>query len=94
MALSQSLLPVSASRLLATGGGAFNNFLIQRVTEQLKELNIEVVVPDAKLVNYKEAMIMAFIGVLRWRQENNVLSSVTGAVRDSIGGALWMGQQA
>jgi anhydro-N-acetylmuramic acid kinase len=94
MALSQSLLPVSASRLLATGGGAFNNFLIQRVTEQLKELNIEVVVPDAKLVNYKEAMIMAFIGVLRWRQENNVLSSVTGAVKDSIGGALWIGQDA
>ena len=50
--------------------------------------------PDEKLVQYKEAMIMAFIGVLRWRQENNVLSSVTGATRDSIGGALWIGQEA
>jgi anhydro-N-acetylmuramic acid kinase len=37
---------------------------------------------------------MAFISVLRWRQENNVLSSVTGAVKDSIGGALWIGQEA
>jgi anhydro-N-acetylmuramic acid kinase len=37
---------------------------------------------------------MAFIGVLRWRQEYNVLASVTGAERDSIGGALWMGQEA
>lgn len=82
------------SKLLATGGGAFNTFLIQQLREQLKELNIEVMVPDTNLINYKEALIMAFIGVLRWRQENNVLSSVTGAVRDSIGGALWTGQEA
>lgn len=81
-------------RLLATGGGAFNTFLIQQLQEQLKELGIEVVVPHEKLVNFKEALIMAFIGVLRWRQEHNVLSSVTGAVRDSIGGALWNGQEA
>ena len=53
-----------------------------------------MVIPDPKLVSYKEALIMAFIGVLRWRQEYNVLSSVTGAARDSIGGALWTGQEA
>ncbi len=81
-------------QLLATGGGVFNQFLLNRIKEYLKELKIEVIVPDAKLVNYKEALIMAFIGVLRWRQENNVLSSVTGAARDSIGGALWTGQEA
>ncbi len=81
-------------QLLSTGGGVFNSFLLNRVKENLEELNIEVIVPDAKLVNYKEALIMAFIGVLRWRQENNVLSSVTGSARDSIGGALWTGQEA
>jgi anhydro-N-acetylmuramic acid kinase len=81
-------------KLLATGGGAFNTFLIQRLSDSLKELNIEVVVPDKKLVNFKEALIMAFIGVLRWRQEYNVLPSVTGASRASIGGALWTGQEA
>ncbi len=81
-------------KLLATGGGAFNTFLIQQLQEHLKKYGIEVVVPDEKLVNFKEALIMAFIGVLRWRQEYNVLSSVTGAVRDSIGGALWNGQEA
>ena len=81
-------------KLLATGGGAFNTFLIQSLKNSLKELNIEVIVPDKKLVNFKEALIMAFIGVLRWRQEYNVLSSVTGAARDSIGGALWTGQEA
>jgi anhydro-N-acetylmuramic acid kinase len=62
--------------------------------DKLAELNIEVIVPDAKLVNYKEALIMALIGVLRWREEYNVISSVTGAARASVGGALWMGQEA
>ncbi len=89
-----SVSPTTSSRLLATGGGAFNTFLIERLKAQLKELNIDLIVPDKNLVNYKEALIMALIGVLRWRQEYNVMSSVTGAVRDSIGGALWLGQEA
>ncbi|MDZ4806903.1 MAG: anhydro-N-acetylmuramic acid kinase [Bacteroidota bacterium] len=91
---TNSKLETHKSKLLITGGGAFNTFLIQRLREQLKKLNIEVMVPDTNLINYKEALIMAFIGVLRWRQENNVFSSVTGAARDSIGGALWTGQEA
>ena len=86
--------PTSNIQLLSTGGGSHNRFLVNRLKAALKELNIEVIVPDAKLVNFKEALIMAFIGVLRWRQEYNVLSSVTGSVRDSIGGALWTGQEA
>lgn len=82
------------SKLLVTGGGAFNTFLVQQLLEALRPMNIDVVVPEETLVQYKEALIMAFIGVLRWRQEYNVLSSVTGAQRDSIGGALWIGQEA
>lgn len=81
------------ARILVTGGGAFNHFLIQQLTHELKELGIAVSVPDERLIKYKEAMIMAFIGVLRWRQEYNVLSSVTGASRNSINGALWIGQE-
>ncbi|HEV8507890.1 MAG TPA: anhydro-N-acetylmuramic acid kinase [Chitinophagaceae bacterium] len=81
-------------KLLVTGGGAFNTFLVSRLTDELKQMQIDLVVPDEKLIQYKEAMIMAFMGVLRWRQEYNVLSSVTGASRDSIGGALWIGQEA
>jgi len=80
-------------RLLATGGGAFNTFLINRLQEELQPLGVSVVVPDEKLVNFKEALVMALIGVLRWREEYNVLASVTGAQRNSIGGALWMGQE-
>ena len=84
----------SSRKLLVTGGGAFNTFLIGRLSEALASLNIEVVVPKETIVKYKEALVMALIGVLRWRQEYNVLASVTGAQRNSIGGALWIGQEA
>lgn len=85
----QPLFPEQKARMLATGGGALNSFLVERIRDQLADLRVELVVPGVSLVNYKEAMVMAFIGVLRWRQENNVLSSVTGAARDSVGGAVW-----
>jgi anhydro-N-acetylmuramic acid kinase len=83
----------SPVRMLVTGGGAHNAFLVARLRARLAELGVEVVVPDAAIVDYKEALVMALIGVLRWREENNVLASVTGASRDSIGGAVWIGQE-
>ncbi len=91
---SDSRLRTQDSRLLATGGGVFNTFLTERISNHLQSLNIELIIPGENLVKYKEALIMALIGVLRWRQEYTVLSSVTGASRDSIGGALWNGQDA
>lgn len=99
MQIAYSIQKLSANKpiegkLLVTGGGAFNQFLISRLTAMLQSFSIEVVVPDAKLVNYKEALVMALIGVLRWREEYNVLNSVTGARRSSIGGAVWIGQEA
>lgn len=81
-------------KMLATGGGAFNSFLITRLKQELYGYNIDVIVPDAMLINYKEALVMALIGVLRWREEYNVLNNVTGAERSSIGGAVWIGQEA
>ena len=85
-------------KMLVTGGGAHHHFLIGRLRELLAPLGVEPVVPssdtDKDLIDYKEALVMALIGVLRWREENNVLSSVTGASRDSIGGAVWIGQEA
>jgi len=98
---AERLVPGPAAagrRMLVTGGGAHNHCLIGRLTELLAQLGVEVVVPsadtDKALIDYKEALVMALIGVLRWREENNVLSSVTGASRDSIGGAVWIGQEA
>jgi anhydro-N-acetylmuramic acid kinase len=80
-------------KMLVTGGGAFNDFLIERLRDALKIFNIEVVVPGENLIKYKEALIMGLLGVLRWREEDTVMSSVTGASRNSIGGAVWMGQE-
>lgn len=81
-------------QLLITGGGAHNSFLVNRIKEELLPLNINVVVPEKNIVDYKEALVMALLGILRWREQNTVLSSVTGAKRDSIGGAVWIGQEA
>lgn len=81
------------SRLLVTGGGAFNTYLLERIRHYAQPQGVTVEVPDAQLINYKEALVMALMGVLRWRQENNVFASVTGARRSSVGGALWMGEE-
>ncbi len=81
-------------QLMITGGGAFNKFLISRIERLLQEINFEVVIPEDEVVIYKEALIMALLGTLRWREQNTVLFSVTGALRNSIGGALWLGTEA
>ena len=83
----------SGSKMLVTGGGAHNNFLIERIRAMVSEFNIEVVVPEKNIVDFKEAIVMALIGVLRWREETNTFASVTGASANSIGGAVWIGQE-
>ena len=80
--------------MLVTGGGARNIFLINRLKESLAGLNVSIETPADDLIDFKEAIIMALIGVLRWREENNTIASVTGASRDSIGGCVWIGQEA
>ena len=71
--------------ILVTGGGAHNKILIQNIQALTKT---QIIIPDSLTINYKEALIFAFLGVLRIRNEINILKSVTGAVSNSIGGAL------
>lgn len=73
--------------LLITGGGAFNLHLLERIH---KNGSLQVVVPDKETINFKEALIFAFLGVLRMRNEPNCLQSVTGALRDNVGGAIYL----
>lgn len=87
---ARQLSPAGESMLI-TGGGALNQYLVTRIASHLAPLGIHVEVPDSETVQYKEALIMAVLGVLRWREEETVIQSVTGASRPSIGGALWMG---
>ena len=82
---------LSNQKMMITGGGALNRYLVSRIANHLAPLGIGVEVPDLQTVLYKEALIMALLGALRWREEETVLQSVTGASRASVGGALWMG---
>lgn len=74
-------------KLLATGGGALNTFLIQLLSERLKG-NVKLIVPEKKIIDFKEALVFALLGALRMRNEVNVLKSVTGAKQDSSSGAI------
>ncbi len=79
-------LPNKNGKLLATGGGAYNDFLIERIQFWLP--NLEIIIPDKKTIEFKEALIFALLGVLKLRNEINVLSSVTGAKKDHSSGVI------
>lgn len=74
-------------KLLITGGGAHNKFLVERIKAN-SFLNI--IIPEKITIDFKEALIFAFLGVLRIRNEVNCLSSVTGAKKDNCGGAIYL----
>ncbi len=73
-------------KMLVTGGGAHNGFLVERIQHYVKH---QVVVPDNQTIDYKEALIFAFLGLLKLEGQTNVLCSVTGAPSDSCSGHIW-----
>ncbi|HTA27331.1 MAG TPA: anhydro-N-acetylmuramic acid kinase [Bacteroidia bacterium] len=72
--------------VLITGGGGNNGFLISKLKEKLP--GNRIIVPPQTLVNFKEALVFAFLGVLKMENKINTLQSVTGALRDSSGGVI------
>ncbi|MGB3616917.1 MAG: anhydro-N-acetylmuramic acid kinase [Catalinimonas sp.] len=77
-------------KVLVTGGGVFNAHFLSQIEEEMAG-RVRMVVPDDKLVEFKEALIFAFLGVLRVREEANCFASVTGASVDNLGGTIWGG---
>ena len=73
--------------VLVTGGGAFNKYLMERIN---KYSSSDIILPKTEIINFKEAIIFAFLGVLRLENTNNCLSSVTGAERDNCGGDIYI----
>ena len=76
----------SISNMLVTGGGAKNKFLIARLQSLVP--GCKITIPSDDIIDYKEAIIFALLGYLRLNNENNCLSSVTGAIRDNCGGDI------
>jgi anhydro-N-acetylmuramic acid kinase len=74
-------------RMLITGGGAYNDFIIERIQTYLPEM--EIIIPSTKILEFKEALIFSLLGVLKLRDEINVLSSVTGAKTDHSSGIIY-----
>jgi anhydro-N-acetylmuramic acid kinase len=74
-------------KMLVTGGGAYNDFLIERMQFHLPK--IEIFIPENNTLEFKEALIFALLGVLKLRNEINVLRSVTGAKRDHSSGIIY-----
>ncbi len=79
----------SNAKILITGGGAYNSYLLERIKFHAQA---EVIIPDKQTIEYKEALIFAFLGLLRFEQKNNTLASVTGASAESTGGAIYLGK--
>jgi len=73
------------NRLLITGGGAYNTNLISRIKQKSKA---QIIIPERNIIEFKEAVIFGLLGALYEDKQTNILSSVTGAKRDSIGGIL------
>jgi anhydro-N-acetylmuramic acid kinase len=74
--------------LLVTGGGAYNTYFIKKLTTKLNN-KVNVILPEPTIIDFKEALVFAFLGLLRLRGENNCFASVTGAERDNCGGTLF-----
>ena len=80
------VLTKEKSSVLFTGGGVYNLFLMERIREYS---NAEIIISSAELIEYKEALIFGFLGVLKLRNEINVLASVTGAEKNHSSGKIF-----
>lgn len=74
-------------KMLVTGGGAYNTFLVDRLKHHSKA---EVVIPEKYIVEFKEALVFAFLGLLRAEGKVNALRDVTGASGNSVGGCIYL----
>lgn len=83
--IANILIQENISNALLTGGGAYNNYLINKIKAKTKT---EIIIPSQEIINFKEALIFAFMGVLRLNNEINVLSSATGSLHDHCSGLL------
>lgn len=83
--ISDKLPSQHDARTIFTGGGAHNNYLIELISGMV---NSKIVVPDSKIIDFKESLIFALLGVLRMEGMTNCLADATGARVDCSGGVI------
>ena len=74
-------------KVLVSGGGAYNDYLIDLIRSKTDS---EIIIPSKNIIEFKEALIFAFLGVLRYLNINNCYSSVTGATKDHCSGKIFL----
>ncbi|HLP12561.1 MAG TPA: anhydro-N-acetylmuramic acid kinase [Flavobacteriales bacterium] len=82
-----SAVKIKGASVLVTGGGAHNTFLMKLIHQKT---NAVIITPQSQIIDFKEALIFAYLGYLRLHNKVNALSSVTGAKKDSVGGAIYV----
>ncbi len=87
VAIQMNAIMIPSKTKLFTGGGVFNAFLMKRIAFYLNE---RVGLVGKQLIEYKEALVFAFLGVLRVHDEVNCLASVTGAANDHSSGKIYL----
>lgn len=93
MIIKRESLKKHQYQLLITGGGAFNTFLVRCIEKAIQQIaQIQITIPAPEIISFKEACLMALMGVLRMEKSPNCLSSVTGAKKSAVGGAIYLGQ--
>lgn len=82
------LITKNVNKVICSGGGVYNDFLIESIIEKLKNTNVKLIIPDPEIIEFKEAIIFAFLGLFRGLEINNIYKEVTGAKENNLGGAL------
>lgn len=84
--IAKTLVDVKRGKLLITGGGAFNSYLVETLAKELPNWDIHI--PSNDIISFKEAIIFGFLGLKKSLGEVNILRSVTGASRDTSSGVI------
>jgi anhydro-N-acetylmuramic acid kinase len=85
--ISEDIKKNNLNDVLVTGGGAYNELLIERIRHHS---GAKIIIPADDILNFKEALIFAFLGFLRLHEKVNTLSSVTASKKNSVGGAVYL----
>ena len=75
---------------LITGGGGFNDYLVERMQAHVSAYGLELDLPDDKTINFKEAILIALMDHLRINEQASTIPTVTGAQKETIGGAIYL----